>query len=117
MIARSVGTRDAYLRELREFISAGEGFSPNVYLDTQGIPTIGYGYNLRANRNNSVSDFESAGIVLTQEQQILLSTILNTNTPNLEQYNSSPISLNITEEQATSLYDIIYNKQIWKWCP
>ena len=51
MIARSVGTRDAYLRELREFISAGEGFSPNVYLDTQGIPTIGYGYNLRANRN------------------------------------------------------------------
>lgn len=50
MIARSVGTRDAYLRELREFISAGEGFSPNVYLDTQGIPTIGYGYNLRANR-------------------------------------------------------------------
>lgn len=117
MIARSVGTRDAYLRELREFISAGEGFSPNVYLDTQGIPTIGYGYNLRANRNNYVSDFESAGIVLTQEQQILLSTILNTNTPNLEQYNSSPISLNITEEQATSLYDIIYNKQIWKWCP
>lgn len=110
MIARSVGTRDAYLRELREFISAGEGFSPNVYLDTQGIPTIGYGYNLRANRNNYVSDFESAGIVLTQEQQILLSTILNTNTPNLEQYNSSPISLNITEEQATSLYDIIISR-------
>ena len=110
MIARSVGTRDAYLRELREFISAGEGFSPNVYLDTQGIPTIGYGYNLRANRNNYVSDFESAGIVLTQEQQILLSTILNTNTPNLEQYNSSPISLNITEEQATGLYDIIISR-------
>ena len=31
---------------LREFITGSEGFRSNVYADSEGIPTIGYGYAL-----------------------------------------------------------------------
>lgn len=40
----------------------GEGVRSKVYLDSQGIPTIGIGYNLRSNARTLKEDFRRSGI-------------------------------------------------------
>lgn len=103
MQTHSVGSRDTYLTELREFIIGAEGFRSRVYLDDNGNLTIGYGYNIDS--SNFVSDFLNAGINLTQEQINGLNELIRNR--NLNSYNSNPNSITINEEEADALYNTI----------
>lgn len=65
------------LAKVADFIAGFEGFSSTVYPDTKGIPTVGYGFNLRradaglrfaAIGNNPTLEQVLAGAPITREQ-------------------------------------------------
>ena len=66
-------TQQEYIDTLIGFITGIEGERSNVYKDSVGVATIGYGYTF--NRNNNVALWQAAGISLSSTDLALLQQI------------------------------------------
>lgn len=67
-------SQDKYAAALVDLMGGVEGFVNHIYDANDHTATIGYGYNITAQRNN-VALFDEAGIVLTPAQRAALSHI------------------------------------------
>ena len=68
---RNVYNDDKFKNKLFEFIKEREGSKNKIYIDSEGLPTIGVGYLLMDKDNKQQtwkSDFKQAGINLSEEQ-------------------------------------------------
>lgn len=113
-----------YKNELKTFIGGGENFEPKLYLDSNGIATIGVGYALNKSINNIATHFAKAGIPLSATQKAALDDLLpNTNSGKVSQsdinaFNAGTNVIKLTQTQGDNLYwavisdyeDIVKNK-------
>lgn len=128
--------RRLFRRKLLELVGSVEGFEPEVYSDSMGVPTIGYGYALivrgastwNARERSEINRHLPEGLEISKDEYEVLEEIARDvlNNPSVkdeekkekaeeilfDKDGDNRISLNLTKEQAEQLFENIAREYI-----